>query len=389
MKCITVCHLKGDIKMEPNIFTSLSGEKINSRMVWEDFRRDEIIALFEHFVYGERPKVVPDELAFETETVNEDLDGVLIRHIKITLDGFSFTVNSYTPKDAKKVPVFITYTHETYDLKYDIEKDLNPDFMPIGDIVRRGYGVIIMKLCSVYPDRFYVYEHKTGIFTAYPKSDKNRRDSDWASVSAWAYATSRIVDYIETDELFDPERIAVAGHSRMGKTALWSGATDDRIAYVISNSSGCGGAAMQRGKEGEQIEYITRNTDWFNKNYAKYDRYTEMLPVDQHMLLALIAPRYLYIQSSELDTWSDPTAERRSAKLASEVYALYGRRGIVIPEDDEIEISTPYHKGLIGHHTRPGKHQMTALDWDMFIAFWESKEYQSWKREKKSYGSAE
>lgn len=375
--------------MEPKIFTSLSGENINSRMIWEDFRREEILSLFEHFVYGERPTVVPEELSFAVETVNEDLDGVLIRHITITLDGFSFTVNSYTPKGKKNLPVFISYTHETYDLKYDIETNLNPDFMPIADVVHRGYGVIIMKLCSIYHDRHYKYGHKTGIFTAYPVSDKNRRDSDWASVSAWAYATSRIVDYIETDELFDKRKIAVAGHSRMGKTALWSGATDERISYVISNSSGCGGAAMQRGKEGEQIEYITKNTDWFNKNYAKYDRYTEMLPVDQHMLLALIAPRYLYIQSSELDSWSDPTAERRSAKLASEVYALYGHKGAVIPEDDNIELLTPYHAGNIGHHTRPGGHLMAAEDWDLFIRFWESKEATVWNLDKKTYSSAE
>ncbi len=371
--------------MEPKLLTTLSGENINSRLMWEKFRRDEIRWLFEHYVYGKCPKVVPDELSFETETVNEDFNGILIRRIKITLDGFSFTVNSFTPKDKTDVPVFISYMHEGYERKYDIEKDLNPDFMPIGDIVHRGYGVIIIKLCSIYPDPFYVYHHKIGIFEAYLSSDKNRRDSDWASVSAWAFATSRVIDYIETDERFNPHKIAVAGHSRMGKTALWTGATDERVSYVVSNSSGCAGAAMHRGKRGERLGGISSYTDWMNGQYAKYGNYPEMLPVDQHMLLALIAPRYLYVQSSELDTWSDPSAERRAVRLAGEVYDLYGFDGAILPEEDKIEIFEPYHEGRIGYHVRSGDHLMNAEDWELFIKFWESRGRTKWIPEKQVY----
>ena len=375
--------------MEPKILTSLSGEKVNSRMIWEDFRREEILSLFEHYVYGERPTAVPEELSFKTETVDENRCGMLLRRVTITLDGYSFTVPVFTPKDKKKVPVFIYFVHEYQEKQMDAENEPNTPFIPIADIVNRGYGVILMFLSSIYPDPNYGYDHKTGMFAAYLQSDKNRRDSDWSSVSAWAFAASRVIDYIETDEHFDPERIAVAGHSRCGKTALWTGATDERVSYVISNSSGCAGAAMHRGKEGEQISDITRLTDWLSKNYEKYSRYTEMLPVDQHMLLSLIAPRYLYIQSSELDTWADPVAERRSARLAGEAYALYGCRGIVIPDNDEIEIEKPYHTGRIGYHTRPGAHRIAASDWDKFIAFWESKGNRNWKRDMKYYGSEE
>jgi hypothetical protein len=131
---------------------------------------------------------------------------------------------------------------------------------------------------------------------------------------------------------------------------------------------------MLRGKTGEHLDFITTHTLWFCKNLDNYCENEEMLPVDQHMLLALIAPRLLYIESNSLDDWADPSAERRSARLASEVYKLYGKRGVVLPKDDsQVEVEKAYHGGSIGYHMSEGEHRITAKDWDKFLAFWEKK----------------
>ena len=182
------------------------------------------------------------------------------------------------------------------------------------------------------------------------------------------------MDYIETRPELDKANVAIAGHSRGGKTALWTGANDKRFSFVISNSSGCMGAALLRGKTGEHLDFITDKTLWFCKNLDNYVDNEEMLPVDQHMLLALIAPRLLYIESNSLDDWADPAAERRSARLASEVYKLYGKRGVVLPTDDsKVEVCKGYHAGNIGYHMNAGEHKICAADWEMFLSFWKKK----------------
>ena len=129
------------------------------------------------------------------------------------------------------------------------------------------------------------------------------------------------------------------------------------------------GAAILRGKLGEHLDYITTHTDWFCKNLDNFVENEDMLPVDQHMLLACIAPRLLYVESNSLDEWADPESERKGAKLASEAYALYGMKGIVIPDTPELD--TPYHDGHIGCHVSEGKHKIRKHDWEKFIAFWE------------------
>ena len=357
--------------MLPDIFTSLSGEKITSGELWRKFRRGEILNLFEQYVYGVRPKNSPDNISFSVDTLNENKDGVLIRRINVLADGYPFYALSFTPVGRDHAPVFLYYMHEFQEESSDLENEPNCKFIPISDIVARGYAVVVLYFNQIYPDRLYGYDHKTGIFKNSLPSEKNERDCDWASISAWAYAGSIIADYIEGDRLFDAGNMAVAGHSRGGKTALWTAATDERFAFSISNSSGCMGAALLRGKSGEHLAEITKNTEWFNKNLAKYAQNEEMLPVDQHMLLALIAPRLVYVQSSSEDLWADPSAERRSARLASEVYErMYGISGAVLPSEEEIKLDTPYHDGHIGHHTESGEHKITAADWDMFIAFW-------------------
>lgn len=353
--------------MEPKLMVSLSGEKITDVAAWETFRREELLYLLEHYAYGHPPVRAPKELSFETEEVKE-VDGLDYKRVRIHCDSFSFPVRLFLPKTETPTPCILYFMHNTQQTQSDVDNDPNSLFIPIGDLGTQGYAVAILYFNDIYPDHRNLRTYDCGIFAHYGPVPEKRGDSDWAAIAAWAWSASRVVDYLETEVRVDSKNLAVAGHSRGGKAALWSGATDPRFGLVISNSSGCMGAAMLRGKTGEHIDFISTHTDWLCKKQWTYADNEEMFPVDQHMLLALIAPRLLYVQSSALDDWSDPASERRACRLASEAYALYGKTGAVIP--DEPEVDTAYHEGSIGYHMSAGEHKIRACDWNMFIEFW-------------------
>ena len=234
-------------------------------------------------------------------------------------------------------------------------------------VIARGYALATYYYGDVEPD--HAEGWKTGLRAAMSKDGANTQFAPdaWGAISAWAWGLSRGLDYLEQDRAIDAKKVAVIGHSRLGKTSLWAGASDERFALVISNNSGEGGASISRRDFGETVAVLNRAfPHWFCGNYKQYSDAAEKLPVDMHELVALAAPRPIYIASAEEDKWADPKGEFLAGKLAEPVYALFGKKGTGVAGWPSV--NQPVGE-FIGYHVRTGKHDVTAYDWEQYLRF--------------------
>ena len=357
---------------------------------WKKVHHPAIMDFFLTDVYGHYPQkqVTP---RFELlEQSDKALGGKAVRkQVAIHLDGMDTPILLliYQPAGVKgKVPAFVGMNFKgNHQVNIDPEiiisdnapkgKDLGTDAprgaassrWPLEEIVGAGYAVATIYRGDVDPDHDDGF--KNGIHPLFYRAGQTKPDAEeWGTIGAWAWGLSRVMDYLEQDKSIDHKRVAVIGHSRLGKTALWAGATDERFAIAISNDSGCGGAALSARKVGETVAKINKSfPHWFCDNYNKYNDNEEALLVDQQGLIALIAPRPVYVASATEDTWADPEGEFLSALYASPVYELYGKKGLAVSSMPKPE--QPSIEGYVGYHIRTGKHDITLYDWQQYIKF--------------------
>jgi hypothetical protein len=342
------------------------GSSVENLKDWEK-RRGEILEIIRKECFGRNPVEKPKDLSFVVfDKDDKALGGKAVRKaINISFSGpggkLSFRVNIYIPKSDKKVGAFLLMCHRTPKM-IDLDKETDNAFWPVERIVARGYAAVAFNANQVDEDKYD--EFKGGVHKIF---DKERKGDSWGTIAAWAWACSRVLDYLETDPLIDAKRVAVLGHSRGGKTGLWAGATDERFAMTISNNSGCSGAAIARRKKGESVKKIIRFKHWFCTNYWKYADNEEKLPFDSHMLIALSAPRLVYVASASKDSWADPEGEFEGTVLASKVYEKLGIPGL--GTDKFPALNGAIHTGKVGYHLRDGKHALNEFDWDQFMNF--------------------
>jgi hypothetical protein len=377
----------------PDPLTLTNGEEVTDANDWRENRRPELVKLFQEHVFGAMPPRMDIAKVVTHATDAEAIGGKAIRK-EVTLyfkkDGSGPAINvlMLLPKQAASQPVgaFLGYNfggnHTVHadksirlsnvwprkagskpSIAEESTRGEKASRWQVEKILDRGYALVTVYYGDVDPD--FDDDFKNGIHTLYPEYQK--RDDNWTSIGGWAWGLSRVLDYLEDEKLVDAKRVSVIGHSRLGKTSLWSGASDERFAMVISNDSGCGGAALARRKFGETVKRInTSFPHWFCKTHKKYNDNEAAMPVDHHELIALIAPRPVYVASAEEDRWADPRGEFLSCLGADPVYKLLGTEGL--PAKEWPAVNTPI-QGRIGYHVRSGGHDVTEYDWQQYLDF--------------------
>jgi hypothetical protein len=382
----------------PDLLRMQDGSIVKTPEDWFNRRRPEVLSMFAEEMFGRTPKTKPRARTKMLSLERSALGGMAVRK-EISLQ---FTVNDkkvemrillYLPKNAKRpVPLFLGLN---FDGNQAVNKDPGialakswlkdaPEWgitehkateqsrgreasrWAVEQIVVRGYGLATMYYGDLYPD--YDGGLQESVLPLFFQAGQTQpAANEWQAIGAWAWGLSRALDYLETDKGVDARHVAVMGHSRLGKTALWAGAQDARFAIVISNDSGAGGAALNKRIFGETVEDLNVSfPHWFCRNFRKYNNHEAALPFDSHMLIALIAPRPVYVASAQEDQWADPRGEFLAAYHAGPVYQLLGKEGL--PSDQMPGVNEPVMR-TVGYHIRSGKHDVSEFDWDRYMDF--------------------
>lgn len=373
-----------------------NGEPVKTSADWPK-RRAELLGLFEAHVYGKTPVGRPAGMHFEPRkkidsflggkaTLEEIrihfregddgpfVDVLLIKPAKPAVGGapafvgVNFTGN-HGVHPSTEITLSTVWMRESNEPEKkgqvidhrstEASRGNQASRWPLEMIVDAGCALATFYYGDIDPDFDDGFEN--GIHSLFGKPGP----AEWGSIGAWAWGASRVMDYLETDPAIDSKKVAVMGHSRLGKTALWAGAQDERFAMVISNNSGCGGAALSRRRFGERVGRInTSFPHWFADTFHQYNENEAALPVDQHQLIALIAPRLVYVASAVEDEWADPRGEFLSAVHAGPVYELLGKKGLGVKEMPELNAAVGES---IRYHIRSGKHDVTDYDWEQYL----------------------
>lgn len=382
----------------PDVLTCADGTKVATREQWLAKRRPEVLQLFQREMYGKTPggklpgmrfvqtaenkqalggKATMRQVSIFFTDKNEPRADVLLylpngrKHpapafVSLNFGGNQAVIND--PSIAMPTGWFREDKEKLYEGNKASEKSRGSSERrwPIEAIVSRGYAVATTYYGDFDPD--FDDGFQNGVHPLFYQAGQTKPAADeWGAIGAWAWGLSRMADYLQTLPEVDGGKLAVVGHSRLGKTSLWAGAQDERFGIVISNDSGAGGAALSKRIFGETCEVVNRAfPHWFCANYKKYANNEAALPMDQHELIALMAPRPVYIASATEDLWADPKGEFLGGKLAEPVYALFGKAGLGVSEPPPPDTSVG---DFIGYHSRTGKHDILIFDWERYMDF--------------------
>ncbi|MDA1166364.1 MAG: acetylxylan esterase [Planctomycetota bacterium] len=380
----------------PDPLTMLDGSRVTTKELWEQKRRPELKALFQHYMYGYLPAAAPVK-ASVVALKSGVLDGkaslkvVTLHYGPEGTPPISLLV--VTPKHGKgRPPVFIginfcgnhtVLADPVVPLTTSWYRDRCPgcedsiateegrggqvDVWNVEKIIDRGYALATFYYGDVDPDKS-TNDFTDGVQPHFFKPGQTEPGRhDWGAVAAWAYGVHRVIDYLETDGSVDTKRLALVGHSRLGKATLFAGALDERIRVVIPHQAGCGGTAPNRFNVGESVERInTSFPHWFNDTFPEFNKEVERLPFDQHCLVALCAPRAVLFSNAQEDQWADPNGQFNMLTAADPVYRFLGVDGL--PDGAKPETGKLMNSRL-GYFIREGKHSMTTEDWDVFLEF--------------------
>jgi hypothetical protein len=376
----------------PDPLVLADGKPVRDINTWMKKRRPEIVRLFEENEYGRSPGR-PADMSFDVfDKGTPALDGKAIRR-QVTIyfsknkAGPKMDLLIYLPSEARKpVPMFlnISFTANSSAVEdpgikpgevwgRDKKRGPAPKGGPLGRLdvlpfLAQGIGVATVYYGDIEPD--FQGGLPFSVRSLYLKAGQTEPAADdWGAIGAWGWGLSRALDYLETDKGVDAKRVAIFGISRLGKTVMWAGAHDTRFKVVIASCSGEGGAALSRRNYGETIGHLTAPTRypyWFATNYQKFAEHVDQFPVDAHMLIALIAPRPLLLQTGDTDGWSDPKGEFVAAVAASPVYRLLGKQAL---DSDQMPADSQLVGGTLSYYMHKGGHGTVPADWEIFRKF--------------------